>query len=295
MFQPAQDDRLPVAAADVDSGWIAGHPRFHAACRHMAAGILAMADADKRVNALFKDAGHYVAGLCAATMRADGVTLGQLRILCEQFGLLSPGRARALLLFMQYLGYIELWPGSRRPARYRLRADFVATWKTQLRVAFAATGMMDPMSAALADQLDDLALFDAVANQFMADLRARVGALDTTPAVTHVFLNRHAGSQLLRVLLLMVPPGASLAGTPLALDVVQTAARFGVSATHVRRLLADARSQGLIVMPDGGSLMFTPAGAAEVECHYANLFAQFLATSVAVSNRFALVKNVSSG
>src|SRR5689334_19381779 len=90
---------------------MAAHPRFAVAVRALATEFLLLGDRDKALDGMFKDAGRYVAAMCAAYLDASGgITLPRLKELCIRSGYMSSGRARALLLYLVYLRYVELLP-----------------------------------------------------------------------------------------------------------------------------------------------------------------------------------------
>src|SRR3954470_18320165 len=118
------------------------HEAFPRAVRALAGNMLELGDSDPALAGIFKDAGRYVTAMCAASM-PEGVTLTGLKALCAQFGLLSPGRARAVLFYMRYLGYVSLWSArkGRGPAQYRLTEPFTLAWRAQFRTALRAVSL----------------------------------------------------------------------------------------------------------------------------------------------------------
>jgi hypothetical protein len=97
------------ALAQERSADLMDNPRFADAVRALASNMMAAGAGDKKLDGIFKDAGRYVAAMLAIHLHTSGgLTLPRLKELCKAFGFLSPGRARAMLIYLQYLGYVEL-------------------------------------------------------------------------------------------------------------------------------------------------------------------------------------------
>jgi hypothetical protein len=134
------------------------HPRFPDASRALAAGMLALSASDHALGEIFKDAGRYVVAMCAFYLYADeGLTLPRLKAICSRSGLLSPGRARNLLQFLEHLRYVE--PGARgrggKATVYQPTPAFLAAWEQQLRVALEAARLVEPAVAGLLARLHE--------------------------------------------------------------------------------------------------------------------------------------------
>src|SRR4051812_46615382 len=93
-------DLDPMAALAV----LMAHPALGRAVKVLARNMLNVAARDRVLDSLFKDAGRYVAAMWALYLHdTGGLTLARLKEVCARSGLLSPGRARALLLFLEHL------------------------------------------------------------------------------------------------------------------------------------------------------------------------------------------------
>ena len=90
-------------------------PRYARAVRTFAGNMLAAGDADRLLDGILKDAGRNVAALCAVHLHfTGGLTLPRLKTLCASFGLISPGRARALLSICAIWVSSNVRPRTRR-------------------------------------------------------------------------------------------------------------------------------------------------------------------------------------
>ena len=243
----AWDCDLPIAQDEYAR--MAAHPRLEAGLRVLNDASLPALAADRTLLGIFKDGGRYVSAMWAIYLHVcGGLTLQSLKTLCAQSGLLSPGRARAMLLYMRYLGYVEPAHEGRGPARYIPTPRFRTAWTIHMRTVLEAVCAIEPNARAVVDRLDDPDIFAAIVRTQGESLF--LGARDRnfdTP-LFRVFTNRHAGGLILRELLSgsrdddeAYPP--RLAILPPAADLAR---RYQVSRIQVRRILTAAEKEGLM-------------------------------------------------
>jgi len=246
------------------------HPGFVEGARRWAANMLVLSDQDRAVDGIFKDAGRFVAAMCAVSMREEGVTLVKLKALCARFGLLSAGRARAVLLFLRYLGYVDIWgqKSATGTTIYKVNPTFVAAWRLQLEAIFTALDLIDPRVGRLLDYLDHDAIFDAICASQIDELADDVEALSRFPEITQIFVNRAAGSQVLWYMLSFHRDDVFPSRRPVPLNPSILAARFHVSTVHIRRILNAAVAANLLRWVDEGHLIFTPKALANLYDFY---------------------------
>ncbi len=268
----------PASSAFTDA--IRRHPGFAPAIRALAVGTLDLCVADRALAGILKDAGRYVAAMCAASMQDDGVTLPRLKALCESFGLLSAGRARALLIYLRYLGYVSLWRehSGKGPARYLPSPLFLTRWRDHLKVALDAVATIDPFAADVARRLDEPAFFATFCRLQMEGLRAAALAHDPGDPLFNIFFHRHAGPHFTFTLMIQsegeCPPRGSL-----RIAVAEIARRLDVSAVHIRRLLRDAEQAGLMTRDPTGIYKLTAVAVDGFAANYATQFARLLNTA----------------
>lgn len=260
------------------------HRVFSHAMHSLAAGMLQLSDSDRGLAAMFKDAGRYVAALCAAALRDEGVTLPRLKALCARFGLLSPGRAHALLIYLRWLGYVHFWSDrdGRGAASYTLTAEFSRAWRVHLERALAAAARLDPAAEAMLRRLDDDAAFDLFNRVHLDQLVDATAVIPYVEGTMDVFINRDAGSQVLWALLTMSEPEDCPPAGVLRPGVERMATRFGVSATHLKRMFRDARARGLVDDAGRGEIRLSAKGQDELRTLYAAQFMRLLAACRAV-------------
>jgi len=278
----ALDDPHPRLPADIVA--VLGHPAFPAAMRDLAAAMLALTDADRGLAAMFKDGGRYVAGLCAAALRAEGLTLPAIKALSARFGMASPGRAQALLLYMRWLGYVDAKAArqGRGPAEWRLSDSFVAAWRRQLDTVLTAAVPIDPVAGRVRARLGDDRVFDRLNRVLVDQLADDVGRVPGIAPLMAVFVNRDAGSRLLWSLLTAEDADDCPPSTPVRPGLDRLALRFGVSGTHLKRMIRDARAAGLLAEAGRGEIRITADGRDQIRTLYAAQLVRLLAACRAV-------------
>lgn len=263
------------------------HPGFPAAVRALGQGMLSLSAADRAIDGIFKDAGRYVVAACAATM-PQGVTLAGLKALCAKFGLLSPGRAAAMLLYLRYLGYVSPWRDRSASGRaiYQTSPAFLAAWRAHYRAVLDAAALIDPGAGRVAARLDDPAFFQRFCQLHLEALVEGIGQVDANMAYVRVFMNRYAGSQVVWVLLVQHGDGPFPFAGPLVLSKADLARRFGVSLMHVKRMFAAASREGLIERDGGNQVFLTALAQDQIRFLYA---AQFVALLTACERTAAVM------
>lgn len=263
-------DRDDIASDDA-LALLKAQPGFPVAARTLTVNMLHAYGSDRGVQGIFKDAGRYVAAMLAIYLDVSGgLTLPRLKTLCAAFGMLSPGRARALLLYLRYLRYVEPAPTPRgQPVRYVPTASFVTAWRRHMVAALEAAAVAEPALEPFMNRLCAPDALDIVTRIQSEGLRT---AVESHADITHmplytVFVHRHAGSQVLWRLIAGsgdFPPRR----TP-AVPAAELARLFAVSRIHVRRMMDDAERSGFLSRDADGALLFSPSGQAEVETHFA--------------------------
>jgi hypothetical protein len=228
---------------------LTNHPRFPEAARVLATKMIGHAEKDPAFDGVHKDAGRFIAGCWAVSLHASGgLSLPRLKAICASSGVMSPGRARAILQFLLFLRYIEpLAPkGQGTTVHYAPTAAMLDGWGTVVRLGLEAARIVEPAIDLVLARLDD----PAVLTDFMGHLGS--GFL---PAVTdqpfpeflRVFVYPHAGMQLIDLLVMSTDTDDELpARRPIAISINATAQRLRVSRAHIRRLLDRAETEGLL-------------------------------------------------
>jgi hypothetical protein len=241
-------DKGEVAACDL----LIGHSDFPRAARALAVNMLAVSDADPTLGSVFTDAGRYITAMLVGYLHGSGgMTLPRLKDACASSGFLSPGRARTLLQFLRHIGYIELvrQDGGARagtPETYRATPRFFAAWRAHARAALLAAAIAEPAVVALADRLDEPGVFETFLHVQASRLHHGAGTVDQSVPIIRIFLQRYAGTQMLWTLIEAGDESNFPAAGPIPVSLGGASRRFGVSHIHIRRLLNDARAEGLL-------------------------------------------------
>ncbi len=258
---------------------IAEHPAYGTAARQLAQNMLAIIDSDRKLAAVFQDAGHYVAAMSAAYLEANGdLTLSTLRQLCAGSGFLTANRAGALVDFMVHIGFVE-----RRSALHcKTTPAFQRAWGGHLQAALDAAAFVDPAMGAARDALGDPEVYQ----RFLATQGERLHELarmaDPSPTFRSVFLHPRAGSSILHTLALACTDAAFVphAGAPVSLAGL--ARRFGVSQPHVRRVLKGAEAHAYLLHLGPSIRAFHPHGFETIRYYYAMRIGELIRCARAV-------------
>jgi hypothetical protein len=260
------------------------HPRYAEAVRRFALNMLADGDGDPAIDGILKDAGRSVAALCAAYLDASGgLTLPRLKAMLAGFGVASPGRARALLIFMRYLGYVELLPVHElgKAAVYRPTPRFIQVYRRHHRAVADAVQVLEPAVGRMIERFDAPGVYETFVTQ-MGDLflhGSRKGRAAEQPAYFRVFMHRNAGIQVVHALLADAADGDVFPPRrPIAFSASAMARRFKVSRIHISRLMDAAQAEGLLTLGDG-MVTLTPSGREAFDWVFANQMIYFLAAA----------------
>jgi hypothetical protein len=275
--------RVQDADTDLYAPRVRAHPLFAKAARTLAANSLAAGDSGKALAGIMKDAGRYVAAMWAIYLHVSGgLTLPRLKGICASSGFLSPGRARAMLLYMRYLSYVVPAPGRVRgePQRYVPTANFRESWRDHLRFAMQAACIIEPAVQTIIDRLHEDEVFERIARFQAEGLLSLSRTRDRETTHIRIFMHRHAGIQIMSTLL-TAPGEAFPPEGPIAFSIAAAAQRFGVSRIHIRRMLNDAVREGFFSQANDGVVMMTDKAREELRMSYAMQFAQLLASAAA--------------
>lgn len=254
------------------------HPRYSLAVQTFAHSMLAQAEADPALDGILKDAGRNVAAKCLAYLHVTGgLTLPRLKELCASVGLVSPGRARALLLYLRYVGYVQLLPLRHKgaPAQYLPTDRFLKTWRNHMRAMLAAAAAIEGAAGLVLHDLDVVGVFETFVRCISEGYLEGLHNIDPNSPFFRVFMHRYAGTQLVH-LLVTATPDAFPPQEPFASSISAAARRFGVSRTHIRRLLVAAEKEGLLRLEQDGTVRLEPSGRDAIDHIYATQILVFL-------------------
>ena len=217
------------------------------------------------VSRLLRDMGRFAAGNWAIYLEATpgGLTTARMSESLKRTTVSGPGRARALLAYLRFIGYVEPAAdvGDARARHFRTTEKMRRAFQQRIRRELEVRARLDPAIPALLQRFDQdptafAAFFVTLSEVSFANMELgapRKNELD-------LFSDRYAGLIILCEMLQrgglddVFPPRG-----PLDFTVAGLAARCGTSRMQVNSLLAKARAAGfLIPTPDGRERLSEP-------------------------------------
>jgi hypothetical protein len=271
---------------------IGSHPMLPVAVAAMAQAVLDLSATEPLLDFVFKDAGRYNATMWAFYLHeTEGLTPPRLRALCARSRMVSPGRAHALLDLMTHHGLAVVQERRGRTRRYAMTDRFITAWLAYEQAALQAALALDPSLTSRLEPLGPAALraFGRLrAEACLEALSAPDGGGHAMP-LFQLFLHAHAGSHVLRLLLLMSHDGAFPPQVCGPVTIRSLAQRLDVSRIHIRRLFDEAEARGLIRLDDRGLVHFSASAQEQLRFIWA---AQFLLIFQSAARTAALAKAV---
>lgn len=244
------------------------HPQLPQLQYRVVRGALAFADANREFQSLAADAGSFF--LCCVALYMDctgGITHRRLRAMTGGTGLISAGRATALLWRLRASGMIEAAPDDSR--RFVATAVIREIMRERLRVEFDPLTLLDPDIASLMARFDAPGIFDALMIQLGEDLMGSAGRPDARLQDMGRLLAHNCGIMLLYALIeamgedTQFPPRGSA-----RVSVSALARRFGLSRSHVLRVLRMIEEMGWLTS-EGDLRTLGPRLGAELRMFHA--------------------------
>ena len=265
------------------------HPRFQEAVRAAIGGLIESYSRNRLLNCVLNDRGRVIGGLIALYLHlapapggkgvAAGLTTGRFQALCAELSLCSPGRALALLALMRYAGYLAPAPGrapDRRQRRLVPTERLIELHRRRWRRSFEALALVMPEEGRTALELHGRPGFTvAFVHHLGANYLAGFRVLDYAPDLAHL-VESNAGLLVISSLFLAATDGRPAApdGTVVPVSMSALSARFGITRTHARRLLADAAEAGLVRRTSGSeTVIVLPRLVQAVGDFFAAIFA----------------------
>jgi hypothetical protein len=246
-------------AANLNEGWpypdLWRDPAFQAAAPDLLGAWQPRPGLAGEACRLLRDMGRFAA--CAWSIHLEatpgGLTAARLSDAMLAATVSGPGRARALLLYLQFIGYVEpAHESTARELRFRTTPRLRQALQQRIALELQARAALDPVIAAVLARLDDTFI----------DLMATIGAVNQvqlrrkrpTGNPLDLFSQRFSGMNILADILLSGDPDDPFEpDRRLTLSASDIARRCGTSRMQVAAVLKTARSAVLLVArPDGG-------------------------------------------
>ncbi|MEI9991727.1 MAG: hypothetical protein WDM86_17015 [Rhizomicrobium sp.] len=238
-----RDDIEPAAYARLSS-----HSKFIEATRQSARTAVARHTGNPLISRTVKDIRRLMYGVFVLYLDArGGLTLKAIRDVCVELGLASPGYAAAILLRLRVLGFVtrDANATDRRTRRYVPSPMMKTAFTELLGNELLAFGIIEPEAVAAAEAIKDPVVFRYLVLNGGRGLSRIVKRAE--PGPLHLFATRDLGTAILHEIALSgaeddaYPPKG-----PVRMAVAPLARKFGVSRSHVLRLLRDAEKQKLL-------------------------------------------------
>jgi len=256
------------------------------AARAFAQNMLDQAEADSAIDGILKDAGRNAAAKCLAYLHVTGgLTLPRLQALCASIGFISPGRVRALLLYLRYLGYAEPAAAVNRttPRLYVPTSRFLTAWSRHTRGLLQPIAIVEPAANLVLDALDAPGVFDVFVRHISEGYLEGLRNVDVESPFFTIFMHRYAGAQIVHAMVTASTDGFP-PHEPFGFTASSVARRFAVSRAHVRRMFAAAERGGLLRLNGDGAIRLEPAGREAIDHIYATQLLVFLVAAARTLN-----------
>ncbi len=248
---------LPAELSMEAVGGLMMRPGFARAVRTLYRGKIDTVAEDPVMASLFRDAGHYVVTLLAFLLAHDeeGITLARLKAVCAGSRLMSPGRVRALLGYLEHVGFVDQVTArtGNQAAVYRPAPRFVDAWCRHMRSGLEAAAIIDEGAQAVLARMDEPGLAVSFARVQGGIISAAIFGQDwgdDMPFV-RIFQHRLGGGRAMTGLIAAEDDDGDLAGQAVPFSLTQVAEMSGISRVQARRLFEDAQGAGLVVIEDG--------------------------------------------
>ncbi|HEY2049824.1 MAG TPA: hypothetical protein VGH03_10805, partial [Caulobacteraceae bacterium] len=254
-------------------------PNFHHALRHWVQGTLRHFQAYPTFHRTFRDFPSDIIGFLAIHLgRSDRLHWRNLQAQGARTGLISAGRAGALLLRMQDIGFIAPAEAFRagRSRRYRPTPAMLNSFAERAMVDLRSAALIDPaIAAAVEDMAQDedstFALLDAFAEAMLEESSIR--SLGERPPLNGTPFMAMGKQIALSIAADAMGRRGDVWDGPVEIALSSYAHRFDVSRAHVRRALQTLEPCGLTRFEDDPHrLLITLRFCEAIEAYYAIVF-----------------------
>jgi hypothetical protein len=276
-------------ATATDSNAIArlrAHPQFADAVKHIARSLTEIYQGNRIMNAMLNERARGQIGYLVLMMQwaaqeqpgTQGVTMSRMKAACTRLNYCSPNRVDSIMAMMRLFGYVrfESDPYDQRvrvivPTE-KLIGNYVERWRRH----FQAMALVLPEGEIGLAALQRPGFAAAFAREIFREYSAGLRVANASPEID-TFLDRNCGMMILLFLVSKGLPDEALPGALRATFTVSgLARRFAVSRTHVRKLLTDAESEGLVSdTANEASIRLLPRAMDGTEKFYASTFLTF--------------------
>jgi hypothetical protein len=209
---------------------------------------------------------------------AQGVTMARMKTACTAMNYCSPNRVESIMAIMRLFGYVRL---ENDPYDHRVKMivpteKLINTYVERWRRHYRAMALIMPEGEMGLAALERPEFTPAFLRQISRAYAAGLRVADASHEID-TFLDRNCGMMILLFLTAVgVPDAETPGGLRAMISNSGLARRFGVSRAHVRKLLSDAETEGLVRDVGGDTpIRLLPRAMEGMEKFYASTFLMF--------------------
>ncbi|HEX3363542.1 hypothetical protein [Phenylobacterium sp.] len=265
------------ALSDAAVARLRQHPRFREAVQVLAAASLAGYEAqDPATRWLTRDLGRSALYLAALIWDATpmGLSVAALAAGAAATGAASRGRVLAFVQYAHQAGHIIVPAGPEPWGRRRLTLTpaFMAPLHHLIRGGLQAVALIDPRVAADLPELSQQASLARIIRSGAKLILDRPLLLQNPGGpFREIFVGRDGGMRVLQRLMITQPEDRARLLDVAEVSRSELSRRYGVSRTHINRMLADAQGAGALTPLSPDRVAFSPAFSDEVEAYFAGM------------------------
>jgi hypothetical protein len=236
------------------------HPRFAEACFASSRNVLESHRVHPSLATGGGDLTVPVFSIVAFCLALQGeLTLAAIQAFCRTHKLASPGRAAGLMTQLRKTGYIVLHPEqpAGRARRYMAAPSMFNAYRGFFGRSLTTFGIVEPEAASFVERIAEDRIFAALMARMLLGLINILRVQDTTP-VTH-FVLRNGGLMVLYHLCLAGESGGVFPPVdPVPYSVAGLARAYGLSRSHILRMLREAEDLGYVQRNADSTIRFEP-------------------------------------
>lgn len=250
-------------ASDEALADVMAHPAFTDVMRVVTAGSTELLRGNRIVNAIMTDRGRFLLSVFAVYLHAQakprdpatGLTPSRMKALFAPHKICSPGRIDAMLTMMRLFSFLEPMPEAddRRLRRLQPTERLMEWHRRRCRFTFLAISRLMPEGAAAIAAMERPGFLQAFQSRLAEIYLSGYFYVEVVPE-TRMFFERNGGLVSVFSLLMAGETGDTFPPErPVSISFSALSRTYGVSRAHLRRLLAHAETEGLVLrMADKG-------------------------------------------
>jgi hypothetical protein len=250
---------------------VQAHPGFDEAAFLGAGGVVAAYRGNRLLNAVLNDRARLLMAIWSLHFHFSsrpgdphsGLTVARLRRACTDLNLCSGGRAEATIVLMRFFGHLAAATDPEdRQLRRLVPTERLLEWnRWRMANTFGAMAKVMPEGAEALSRMQTPGFVESVICHVGRIHLAGFQIVDHVPDM-RLFFERNAGLVTLMSLSIAVKSDHFPPGVPIPVSLSALARSFGVSRTHLRRMIDDAQRLDFVERIEPHALRILPRLAA---------------------------------